>query len=510
MSELLTHAEYKAIAAEIDLPKSPFVDGKFMPGNGAPMDTVNPATGDVLATIATANADDVNFAVQKAREAFDQGHWCRMHPSDRKAILIKLVKYMTRRQKELAVMESLESGKPIRDCVEIDIPESIATIKWHAEAIDKIYDQTGPAGDDAISMIVREPIGVVAAVLPWNFPLLMLAWKIGPALAAGCSVIVKPAEETSMTALRVAELAHEAGLPRGVLQVLPGDGPGVGEPLGRHMGVDMVSFTGSTETAKRIQRQLAEKPGPIIPLIAETGGVNAMIVDATALPEQVTDDVVASAFQSAGQRCSALRVLYVQDDVADDMLKMIIGRAQTMKLGDPSLATTDIGPIIDDEARNKLARYAEDRDGLLWKGEAPEEGTFLAPHIFELGPDEVLKEEQFGPLLHVKRYQASGMDKVIDEIRSTGFGLTFGLHTRITEVSQRLAETAPAGNVYVNRNQIGANVGSQPFGGMGLSGTGPKAGGPHYLQRFAEERVISTNTAAAGGNASLIAMTDAE
>ncbi|MEM7463716.1 MAG: aldehyde dehydrogenase family protein, partial [Pseudomonadota bacterium] len=234
MGDLLTLAEYESIAAAMNFPKAAFIDGKFRAGNGKPLATVNPATGKKICEIAACNSKDVDLAVEKARTAFDSGRWSKLHPAERKDILIRLCKLITRNRRELAVMESLDSGKPIRDCETIDIPETIHTIKWHAETADKIYDQTAPTGDDAVAMIVREPIGVVAAVLPWNFPLLMLAWKIGPALAAGNSVIVKPAEQTSLTALRVAELATEAGIPRGVLQVLPGDGPTVGEPLGLH------------------------------------------------------------------------------------------------------------------------------------------------------------------------------------------------------------------------------------------------------------------------------------
>ena len=246
MSDLLTTAEYKALAAELDLPRTAFIDGKYRAGHGATFATLNPATGLPLTEISGCDATDVDLAVSKARAAFDQGHWAKRPQSQRKEVLIRLCKLITRNRRELAVMESLDSGKPILDCETIDIPETIATLKWHAELIDKIYDQMAPAQEDAIAMILREPIGVVAAILPWNFPLLMMAWKIGPALAAGNCVIVKPAEQTSLTALRLAELAAEAGLPRGVLQVLPGDGPTVGAPLGLHMDVDMVSFTGST------------------------------------------------------------------------------------------------------------------------------------------------------------------------------------------------------------------------------------------------------------------------
>ncbi|MGR3406108.1 aldehyde dehydrogenase family protein, partial [Roseovarius indicus] len=304
MTELLTREEYAAIAADLDLPAAPFIDGKFRKGNGPVMETVNPATGEVLKKISTANAEDVDFAVKKAREVFDRGEWSRAHPSERKDVLIRFCKLITRRRHELAVMESLDSGKPIRDCETIDVPETIHTIKWHGELIDKIYDQTGPSGDDAISMIVREPLGVVAAVLPWNFPMLMMAWKIGPALAAGNSVIVKPAEQTSLTALRLAEVAHMAGIPRGVLQVLPGDGPGVGEPLGLHMGVDMVSFTGSTETGKRFLRYSADSNMKKVTL--ECGGKNPAVVleDAENL-DHVAEHVVNAAFWNMGENCSA-------------------------------------------------------------------------------------------------------------------------------------------------------------------------------------------------------------
>ena len=249
MSDLLSYEEYRALAVSLTLPTTAFIDGHFQSsGSGNTFASINPATGEALAQIASCNAADIDRAVEKAREAFDQGRWSKLHPSERKEVLITLAKLIKRNRHELAVMESLDSGKPVRDCATVDIPETISTILWHAEAIDKIYDQTAPAGDDAIAMIVREPIGVVGCVLPWNFPLLMLAWKIAPALAAGNSVIVKPAEQTSLTALRIAELAMEAGVPRGVLNVVPGMGSDTGEPLGLHPDVDMVSFTGSTET----------------------------------------------------------------------------------------------------------------------------------------------------------------------------------------------------------------------------------------------------------------------
>ena len=324
MSDLLSQAEYQAIAADLDLPRTAFIDGKYRAGSGKAFATVNPATGAALAEITGCNGEDVDFAVTKAREAFDQGVWAKRHPSERKDVLIRLCKLITRNRRELAVMESLDSGKPILDCETIDIPETIHCIKWHAEAVDKIYDQAGPSGDGAISMILREPIGVVGAVLPWNFPLMMLAWKIGPALAAGNSVIVKPAEQTSLTALRVAELAHEAGVPRGVLQVLPGDGPSVGEPLGRHMDVDMVSFTGSTETGRLFLKYAADSN--LKKVVLECGGKNPAVVfeDAENL-DHVAEHVVNAAFWNAGQNCSAASRLIVHKTVKAPLLERISG-----------------------------------------------------------------------------------------------------------------------------------------------------------------------------------------
>ncbi|MGA1614727.1 MAG: aldehyde dehydrogenase family protein, partial [Lutimaribacter sp.] len=312
MSDLLTTEEYKAIAAALSMPTQAFVDGGFRPAaSGATFDTVNPATGDVLAKVAACGAKDVDFAVQKARDAFEDGRWSGLHPSERKAVLIRLAKLIKRNARELAVMESLESGKTIFDCETVDLPETIHCLTWHAELIDKIYDQVSPASDDHIAMVVREPVGVVGLVLPWNFPLLMLAWKIGPALAAGCSVIVKPAEETSLSALRVAELAAEAGLPAGVLNVLPGTGPDVGEPLGRHMDVDALSFTGSTETGRKFLRYAAESNLKEVTL--EMGGKNpALVLDDAENLDRVAAHIVNGAFWNMGENCSASSRLIVQ------------------------------------------------------------------------------------------------------------------------------------------------------------------------------------------------------
>ena len=369
----------------------------------------------------------------------------------------------------------------------------------------------GPTGErDVLSYRGR---GVFVCISPWNFPLAIFLGQVAGALAAGNAVVAKPAEQTPLIAFRAFELLHEAGIPKAAAQLVPGDGK-VGAALVAHPAVAGVAFTGSTEVAWAINRTLAAKAGPIVPLIAETGGINAMIVDATALPEQVTDDVVSSAFRSAGQRCSALRLLCLQDEVAEPMLAMIAGAAAELALGDPADPATDIGPVIDAEAKANLDKYlAEVRKArwakLRYAGTTPRgalaRGTYVAPHIVELDGPARLTREVFGPILHVVRWKAGELDRLTDAIAATGYGLTLGIHTRIDETVRRIVARLPVGNVYVNRNMIGAVVGTQPFGGSGLSGTGPKAGGPDYLRRFALEQVVSTNTAAAGGNASLIA-----
>jgi RHH-type proline utilization regulon transcriptional repressor/proline dehydrogenase/delta 1-pyrroline-5-carboxylate dehydrogenase len=305
---------------------------------------------------------------------------------------------------------------------------------------------------------------------------------------------------------------HEAGVPADVLHLLPGDGAAVGAPLIRDPRVAGVAFTGSTETARGIQRALAEKDGPIVPLIAETGGQNAMLVDSSALPEQVVADVIASAFQSAGQRCSALRVLYVQSDVADRIIEMLSGAMAELRIGDPGLLSTDVGPVIDEAARDMLEAHAARMSGearKIYECALPvgcEHGFFFAPRAFEIEDIGILEREVFGPVLHVARYPSDTLDSVIDAINGTGYGLTLGIHSRIDETIDHIHARLKVGNVYVNRNQIGAVVGVQPFGGEGLSGTGPKAGGPRYLHRFATERTLSVDTTAQGGNAALMSL----
>ena len=482
MNELLTHEEYKSLGASLDFPQSPFIDGKYQVGSGEPLTTRNPATGKEITNITTASDGDIELAVEKAREAFDQGRWCRLHPSERKDILIKLCKLLTRNQIELAVMESLESGKPIRDCVQIDLPETINTIKWHAELIDKIYDQTTPSGDNALSIITREPIGVAAAILPWNFPLLMLAWKIGPALAAGCSVIVKPAEQTSLTALRVAELATEAGVPRGVLQVLPGTGPAVGEKLGRHRDIDMVSFTGSTETGRLFLKYSSESN--LKKVVLECGGKNPAVVfnDAENL-DLVAEHIVNGAFWNMGENCSAISRLIVHKEIKSDLLKKILERLRDWKTGDPLDPQNQLGALIDKEHCKKVASYLT--EGAIVGGQI--KGCFVTPTIYETTVDtKKAKEEIFGPILSVLEVQTN--EEAISLANNTEYGLSASIFSANARNALRAARELRAGTVTVN--SYGEGDITTPFGGYKQSGFGGRDNGIHAHDQYCEIKTI--------------------
>ena len=480
--DLLTKDEYAALAGSIDFPRAAFIDGKFRKGSGKKLITVNPATGETIAEIAACNAKDVDFAVKRAREAFDQGHWSKMHPSARKEVLIKLAKLIKRNRRELAVMESLDSGKTILDCETIDVPETIATIKWHAEAVDKIYDQTAPASDDHIAMIVREPIGVVGAVLPWNFPLLMLAWKIGPALAAGCSVIVKPAEQTSLTALRVAELAYEAGLPSGVLQVLPGLGPNVGEPLGLHPDVDMVSFTGSTETGRRFLHYAADSN--LKKVVLECGGKNpAVVLDDAENLDLVAEHVVSAAFWNMGENCSANSRLIVHKDVKAPLMERVFARLRDWKTGDPLDPQNHLGALIDAEHLKKVKKYL--KKGAIAGGKA--EGPFVAPTIYEAkASDKLAKDEIFGPVLTV--IEVASAEEAIAVANDTDYGLTASVFTANARRAIRAARDIRAGTVTVNC--YGEGDISTPFGGFKQSGFGGRDNGMHAHDQYTELKTI--------------------
>ncbi len=494
MTDLLTRGDYAAIAAELDVPAAPFIDGRFRQGSGPKMATLNPATGEEITQISTAAPDDVDVAVGKAREAFEQGRWARLHPSARKDALIKLCKYMTRRRRELAVLECLESGKPIRDCELVDVPEAIHCLKWHAEAADKIYDQTAPAGDDALSIIVREPVGVVAAILPWNFPLLMLAWKIGPALAAGCSVIVKPAEQTSMTALRVAELAHMAGIPRGVLQVLPGDGPSVGEPLGRHGGVDMVSFTGSTDTGRRFLRYAADSN--LKKVVLECGGKNPAVVlaDAENL-DHTAEHVVTAAFWNMGENCSAASRLIVHREVKEPLMERIVARLRDWKTGDPLDPANHLGALIDATHLQKVKRHLT--KGALIGGAA--DGPFVPPTIYEVDRAHTkAREEIFGPILSV--IEVASTDEAIAVANDTAYGLTASVFTANARTAIRAARNIRAGTVTVNC--YGEGDIATPFGGYKQSGFGGRDNGVQAHDQYTELKTIwiDLNDPAEGDN----------
>jgi RHH-type proline utilization regulon transcriptional repressor/proline dehydrogenase/delta 1-pyrroline-5-carboxylate dehydrogenase len=405
----------------------------------------------------------------------------------------------------IALLQS-EGGKTLDDALS-ELREAVDFCRYYAAQGRELFGDgetlAGPTGESNVLKLRGR--GVFVAISPWNFPLAIFTGQVTAALMAGNTVVAKPAEQTPLIAAEAVRLLHEAGIPGSALQLVLGDGD-TGAALTAHRDVAGVVFPGSTEVARSINRSLAAKDGPIVPLIAETGGINAMIVDATALPEQVADDVVASAFRSAGQRCSALRLLFVQDDVADRMIEMISGAARELRLGDPRDPATHIGPVIDAEAKQRLEAHIarmKQEARVHFAGIAPG-GNYVAPHIFELSDASQLTEEVFGPLLHVVRYPADRLDRVLQSIERSGYGLTLGIHSRVDDTVEAVIDRLFVGNVYVNRNMIGAVVGVQPFGGHGLSGTGPKAGGPHYVARFATEQTVTINTAAAGGNAALM------
>ena len=448
--------------------------------------------------------DDANAAIAAARAGFS--HWSRTPAASRAGYLDRAADLLEQRAARFIALLQREGGKTLDDAVS-EVREATDFCRYYASLGRDLFGagevMPGPTGES--NVLGLRGRGVFIAISPWNFPLAIFTGQITAALMAGNTVVAKPAEQTPLIAFEAIALLHQAGVPSSALHLVPGDG-GIGAALVAHPDVAGVVFTGSTEVARGINRVLAAKDGAIVPLIAETGGINAMIVDATALPEQVADDVLTSAFRSAGQRCSALRILFVQEEVADRMIEMISGAARELKIGDPSDPAVHIGPVIDAEAKARLNAHIAPmkREARVHFAGAAPEGQYVAPHIFELTNADKLTEEVFGPILHVVRYAASQFDDVLTSIERTGYGLTLGIHSRIDDVVDSVVERLAVGNVYVNRNMIGAVVGVQPFGGSGLSGTGPKAGGPHYLARFATEQTVTINTAAAGGNAALL------
>jgi len=515
----LDHAPVQAalrdgLAAALCQPRSaaPIIDGIEQPGAAEPVFDPSDRRRPVGMVVA-AGPREIDRALGRA--LFSAPSWDRTPAAERAAVLERAADLYQNRMVELMALIIREGGRTIPAAL-AEIREAVDYLRYYAlrARVDFAASEPlpGPTGErDEIALHGR---GVFACISPWNFPLAIFTGQIAAALAAGNAVVAKPAEQTPLVAAAAVWLLHQAGVPGDVLHLLPGTGEIVGAALVGDPRVAGIAFTGSTETARRINLDLARRAGPIVPLIAETGGQNAMIVDSSALAEQVVSDVLISAFDSAGQRCSSLRLLYVQVDIADRLLAMLAGAMTELVVGDPALLATDVGPIIDAPAREALEQHAQRmaREGhLLYQCALPagtEHGTFFAPRVFQIDGAERLPGEVFGPILHVVRWHADRLDAVLDEIAATGYGLTLGIQSRIDETTRYILARLHIGNSYVNRSMIGAVVGVQPFGGEGLSGTGPKAGGPRYLHRFATERTLSVDTTAAGGNATLLSLHD--
>ena len=497
-------------SARVSYVAAPLIGGRQRSGSSKPVRS--PADQrEVVGQVTEASVADVAAAMAAAQAAFPA--WEGTPASERAAALDGAADRLQGRLPELVALIVREGGRTQADAVS-EVREAIDFCRYYAAQAREKFSQPiplpGPTGErNSLSLHGR---GVFVCISPWNFPLAIFVGQIAAALAAGNTVVAKPAEQTPLVAALAVELLHHAGIPGGALAFLPGDGR-IGAALVAARECAGVAFTGSTEVARLIAQALAGKQGPLVPLIAETGGQNTLIADSSALPEQIVRDVVASAFNSAGQRCSALRVLFIQTDIADRVCEMLAGAMQELRIGDPADLRTDVGPVIDEAARGVLQAHARWLDSFATPiftcpldEEATRHGTFFAPRAYAIDSIARLEREVFGPILHVVRWRAEDLDQVCEAIANTGYGLTLGIHSRIDETIKRITDRLHVGNTYVNRNIIGAVVGVQPFGGEGLSGTGPKAGGPHYLYRFASERTVSVDTTAAGGNAGLMAL----
>jgi RHH-type proline utilization regulon transcriptional repressor/proline dehydrogenase/delta 1-pyrroline-5-carboxylate dehydrogenase len=485
----------------------PLIDGVAIAGHVRAVRS--PIDGAAVGMVTEGDEAVVRSAFAAAEAGFPA--WDATPVGTRAAALDRAADLLEERRGPLIALLQVEGGKTLDDAL-AEVREATDLCRYYAaEARRRLTPEPLPGPTGESNKLHHRGRGVFVCISPWNFPLAIFSGQVMAALAAGNAVIAKPAEQTPLIAAEAVRLFLRAGIAPTALHLVPGDGA-VGALLVAHPRTAGVAFTGSTEVGRIINRTLAEKNGPIVPLIAETGGINAMIVDATALPEQVTDDVIASAFRSAGQRCSALRLLCLQDDIADRVIEMVAGAARELKVGDPRDPATHVGPVIDAEAKDKLDRWVARMEGLgrvLFRGgradELPAAGHYVLPTIVELERAADLREEVFGPVLHVVRYGADELDGLLGDIAAGGYGLTLGIQSRIDTTVRHIVARLSTGNIYVNRNIIGAVVGTQPFGGSGLSGTGPKAGGPNYLRRFALEQVVSVNTTAVGGNASLLA-----
>lgn len=467
----------------------------------------------IIGQVSEATLDDVDWALSKAEETFS--HWSRTPVEKRAACIERFAELLEENRSKLLLMACLEAGKTWQDGVS-EVREAIDFCRYYAskakELMLKPLALRGYTGE--LNELSLHPRGTVLCISPWNFPLAIFTGQVVAALVTGNCVIAKPAEQTPLMAHFAVELLLKAGVPLGAIQLLPGVGRVIGAALVADQRIKGVMFTGSTQTAATIYKTLATRGGEIVPFIAETGGQNAMIVDSSALLEQVVVDVLNSAFGSAGQRCSALRVLFVQDDVYPRLITLLKGAMAELRIGDPAFLTTDVGPVIDKAALSMLQAHVASMQStheLIYQCEltSPSEtGYFMPPTAIAIDNINVLEKEVFGPVLHVIRFKQKALDDVISQINHTGYGLTLGIHSRINQTVEYIRQRVHVGNCYVNRNMIGAVVGLQPFGGEGLSGTGPKAGGPHYLQRLCHERTYTVDTTAAGGNASLMSLPD--
>jgi RHH-type proline utilization regulon transcriptional repressor/proline dehydrogenase/delta 1-pyrroline-5-carboxylate dehydrogenase len=487
---------------------APLVDGIALPGIARVI--CSPIDGGEVGAVFEGDDAIVRAAMSAAAAGF--AAWAATPVGERALALERAADRLeVDRGRIIALLQS-EAGKTLDDAL-AELREAIDYCRYYAaQARTTLAPQPMPGPTGESNELRYRGRGVFVCISPWNFPLAIFLGQVGAALLAGNAVVAKPAGQTPLTAALTVALLHEAGVPHSALHLVPGDGA-VGASLIADPRTAGVLFTGSTDVGRAINRALAEKAGPIVPLVAETGGINAMIVDATALPEQVSDDVLTSAFRSAGQRCSALRLLCLQTDVADRMLDMLIGAARELKLGDPRAIATHVGPVIDADAKTKLESWIAGmaragRVRFRWDKAMPAAGNYVAPTIIELDRAVDLDQEVFGPVLHIVRWKADQLDALLDDIVMNGTALTLGVQSRIDLTVAGIATRLPHGNIYVNRNMIGAVVGTQPFGGTGLSGTGPKAGGPGYLRRLAAEQTVTINTAAAGGNAGLLAQED--
>ena len=493
-------------AASAPIVASPLIDATA--ARGSSRSVLSPIDGEPVGQVVEGDAAVVAAAMAAAQGGF--AAWAAMPVEGRALALERAGDLLQQRRGRFIALLQQEGGKTLDDAVS-ELREAVDYCRYYAaNARQTLSAQPMPGPTGESNELRYRGRGVFVCISPWNFPLAIFLGQVSAALVAGNAVVAKPAEQTPLIAFEAIKLLHEAGVPTNALHLVPGDGK-VGAALVGDPRVAGIAFTGSTEVGQAINRALAAKGGAIVPLIAETGGINAMIVDATALPEQVTDDVVASIFRSAGQRCSALRLLCVQDDIAGPLIEMIAGAARELALGDPRDPAIHVGPVIDEEAKERLQSWiagaqAQGRLRFRWdQGRSlPKRGLYVPPAIVELARARDLKEEVFGPILHVVRWRPEELDALLDDIAGNGTGLTLGIHSRIDMRIAHIARRMRNGNIYVNRSMIGAVVGSQPFGGAGTSGTGPKAGGPNYLRRFATEQTVTINTAAVGGNASLL------